>query len=353
MADKKPYTLEFANFTCKFGEKNLLDFAKDIVIPAFFSTEKREYGKSRLFFENVEIVKYDTEKGPIVCLQGRFIKVTTLTREQIYVDGKGLIKAPAELETAPSSIFMLVLNNHKLLYLKENPHAPGIFAFRSTAHYYIRKKYSEFLNRMMNEFIEEAQRPVIEKGQTPKRVTKRERLEIIKKLREVYPDPTLQIIPMASSNTIGTFIKQYKTLKEIKIKFNRTNDELSFHGFFSKIEEGRDALNSENTTLIHGSSTGLAIDKSVEFLTPIAEEGNQEISLDGVDKNGNRLRGNNDEFNFKATLFNITRDVDDTANRMYNAFGQYVNDGVIKADFHPSEKVIKKLIEIDEEYFDE
>lgn len=43
--------LEFANFILKFGqERALIDFAEEIVIPAFSSGLERFYGETKHFF---------------------------------------------------------------------------------------------------------------------------------------------------------------------------------------------------------------------------------------------------------------------------------------------------------------
>ena len=58
----RQHVASFANFVCRFGdEKVLLDYAKDIVLPAFFDdTFVRSYGRTHFFFYETELVKLVT-----------------------------------------------------------------------------------------------------------------------------------------------------------------------------------------------------------------------------------------------------------------------------------------------------
>lgn len=345
MADYRA-SVEFANFTCKFGNLNLLDFAEDVVIPAFLDGGRRTHGRTEFFFEDVQLGQFDSEDGPVLCIYGRFIKVTTLSRVQRYVEGEGIVRDPADLETAPTSCFVLLLNNHKLLYLKETPFAPGIAAFRSTAHYFIRKAHAAMLNATLERMIEESSDAVRSRGEEPRRVTQKERIEIIKQLRATFPDPTLEVVPMASDQSLETFLNQYGLLRSITIKFNRTNDEQSHYGFFEQIESNRDYFHSESTALVHQNTAGFKIPTAISFLTPIAEQGNQEISLDGIDKNGNRMRGNNFKFNLKASVQGLAHSMSEKASQLFATFESYRQSGILKASINPNADTKNKIARI-------
>lgn len=57
----KKKELEFANFTLKFGlDGNLLDYAEEIVLPAFFDEKlERSFGKTTYFLRNVQLLVLD------------------------------------------------------------------------------------------------------------------------------------------------------------------------------------------------------------------------------------------------------------------------------------------------------
>ena len=130
-------TAAFANFICRFGdEKVLLDYAEEIVIPAFtHDTYVRSYGKhTHYHFYKVKFVKLDEIAGiPVFALAGRFVKDTMLTRHQVFEEQVGLIQDEQEMRSSPSAFFVLILNNHRLIYFPETPHAPEFNSFAAGA----------------------------------------------------------------------------------------------------------------------------------------------------------------------------------------------------------------------------
>src|ERR1700723_2454744 len=137
----RQHAATFANFICRFGDqKVLLDYAKEIVLPAFFDdTYIRSYGKkAQFFFHEVEQVVLNGDKeNPILGISGRFIKNTYLTREQIFDPEKGIVLDPANIQSSPSAFFLLILNNHRLIYFPETAHAPDLKTFRATLYDFI------------------------------------------------------------------------------------------------------------------------------------------------------------------------------------------------------------------------
>lgn len=141
--------VSFANFICKFGEhKNLLDVAEDIVIPAFIDCENfepRGYSDTRYFFYQTKLLNLGGPRKPLLAIAGRFIKDTTLRSEQVFERGRGLVRKEGALDSAPSAIFVLILNTHKVIYCPETAYSPSISSFRSTAYSYIRQSQRRFI----------------------------------------------------------------------------------------------------------------------------------------------------------------------------------------------------------------
>lgn len=128
-------SVSFANLVCKFGEDlDLLDLAVEVVLPAFFDdTLIRTYGeKTEFFFLDQKLLDLGTQRDPNPVIVGRFVKNTLLTRDQFFDEDKGLVEDYDEMESSPSSFFVLMMRNHKLIFLAETPHAPSISAYAST-----------------------------------------------------------------------------------------------------------------------------------------------------------------------------------------------------------------------------
>ena len=132
----------FANFICKFGEADMLDYAENVVLPAFTDdTLVRAYGDSSMHFFEVFLGEADGD----AVVAGKFIHNTKIHRTHRFVEGRGQIEDRATLETAPSAFFVLFLSNHRLIYFAETSHAPEIGTFRNTIERFIRSKYERFI----------------------------------------------------------------------------------------------------------------------------------------------------------------------------------------------------------------
>ena len=145
--------LSFANVIIKFGDdRYLIDFLEEVVLPAFTDTSlKRTYGDdTEYFFEEVRPMILSRDP-PTLAIVGRFIKNTVLHRDQVYVDGTGVVPDPATLESAPSSFFTFIINNHKICFFGETAAAPDQSAFGPTLRAFVKRKYEEFIDRLYDD----------------------------------------------------------------------------------------------------------------------------------------------------------------------------------------------------------
>jgi len=143
--------LEFANFTCKFGEHlKLLDLYKEVVHPSFIEGNfLRSLRGTDYFFIDTQLVKVRNYKSGAedLVLAGRLVKNTKLKREQIFRQGQGIIEDKDELESAPTSFFVLTLNNHRLLYMREVAGAPDVKTFQATCQKFLRDRHRVFIDK--------------------------------------------------------------------------------------------------------------------------------------------------------------------------------------------------------------
>lgn len=146
---ERTLNMEMGNLICRFGSDHvLLDLAEEVVLPAFLTENQvRSYGSTRYFFHDVKPVLLDNDADKVVGIIGRFIKDTTLAREQIFVEDRGLVRDSESIRSSPSSIFLLILNNHRLIYVKETKDAPPKDAFKSTLLDFLRESHERFINK--------------------------------------------------------------------------------------------------------------------------------------------------------------------------------------------------------------
>lgn len=326
--------LQFANFICRFGEdKVLIDLVEEIIIPAFTDRSlSRDAGVANYFFHDVNIVTLSESGTPTIGIAGRFIKDTVLSRQQTYDKNHDcLIEDEQRIQSSPSAIFILILNNHRLMYFNETKFAPSLLSFASTIKKFIKIKRQEFIN---NKYIE-----------LDKKVTK-------KHLNQEYPRLTLEIIPLSSESSINDFIEKFDILKQIEIDIIATNNEFDTNDFFKQLRESNEVLGANKAKIAYLNKDGLVKSEAEELVKPLANQGQSKVTLTGQDYEGNTLRGDNEKFKLRSSVKNIPkniRDITQLAMQLYNNFADLVEKGVINIgnsqDENKMSEKINKILE--------
>jgi len=338
--------VSFANFICKFGEdKNLLDVAEQIVLPAFLDCESlkpRSFKDTEYFFYQPTLLNLGKASTPVLAIAGRFIKDTTLRREQIFTPGMGLIKTSGKLESSPSAIFVLLLNSHKLIYYPETAHGPSLSSFRSTAYSYIRQRQNKFIDE---EFLRlQAEREeLVEHGQEyPAKITK-------KMLWDQYPFPSLEVVPIPSALSLSDFVRRYKQISSISLRVLQTNSEIDNSNLLSAMRKTGSQLGAKNSQITHsaGDKQGLNKNEAITQLRAVALDGNVDVKLSGKDASGNKLVGNNDEFKLRVAIDNVSSEIDAAAMQLNNVLNQEIANSNISlatdGNAAETEEVIRRI----------
>lgn len=323
----------FANFVCRFGDdKVLLDYAYEIVIPAFTrDTFIRSYGKTHYHLYEVELLTLDqAARPPVMALAGRFIKDTELRRYQIFDDKLGLVRDEQSMRSAPSAFFVLILNNHRMVYFPETPHAPDLRAFEATVRHFLIKRHQEYID----ELYEQSQRE-FEVAQRGRKITK-------KALREAHPRPTLEVVPLTGADSIEQFVRRYGMLKQIDFRLVRPNDDIDAGELFGEIRQLSENLNANRTKVTAANSDdGLDLDNAIETITEATASGNQDVTLNGVDHDGNKLSGNNHNFQVSAPIEDVPAGKQALAASLYNALLGLVASGTLQLPQQQPEQAAK------------
>lgn len=322
-------TAEFANFICHFGSKELLDYLEEIILPTFLSTgHVRQYGTSTYFLHSVELTQLKLQDQQKAAIVGRFIVDTELSRAQVFRDNQ-IVPSPRTMDTAPSAVFAITLDDHKLMYSKEVSGGPSIAVFKSTLEL--------LLNRHRLIYIEELFRLAKENASagTGKHVTK-------KTIADSIPKPELEIVPLSGEAGIRDFLEQFKTLKELRIQVLKPNSEIDNDEFFEEIQGARASVNAESTTLIHRNPTGLKINQAAKQAAP-AMSGNATVTFVGVGANEEKLSGTNEDFKIVKPI-QLPRDVKQAGQLLIGSFGALIASGVIQlAQTNLSQANVEKL----------
>lgn len=362
---KKSLNMEMGNLICKFGQnKVLLDLADEIVFPSFFDTNLiRSYDKTRYFFHDVKkVILNDDENNQVIGIAGRFIKDTTLQREQIFEQERGLIKDTETMRSSPSAIFLLILNYHRLIYVREMSDAPTKETFKSTLLNFLREKHKNFINSEYETYknlsksissqqeIDSNMKISISKlnalaGRTVIDLSQKEsdkQLVTKKLLLEIVPYPSLELIPLTTTDSIEDFIKKYDVLKTLEISLFDRNDENDNEPFFEELQKRKDKLGSHKSTLKHTNSKGLKKDVAIHEISEATAQGNQSVKLQGIDLEGDILSGNNEKFQIRKSIDDLSDKPEKAAKELYQSFNGLVKEGLIKLP-ETSEKVINLI----------
>jgi hypothetical protein len=283
MSDHRP--VEFANFICRTDRLELLDFVDTVVVPAFQLGLARTWGESTYFLHDVQIVDLEpeTRKG-LLAVAGRFVKDTVLHSEQVFRNG-ALTANNQKIKSAPSAFFLLLIEQHKLIYCSEYKGAPSLETFRSTLQQFINRAHANYIQSV----YEQSKASASEQASVPsERVTK------VSLLAE-FPRPTLEIVPLASQESIAEFIARFKTLQALTIRLIKPNNEINNEGFFQALRGSSEKLGSSASTLTYRNAQGLSKQTAVGH-AEAAADGNAELKFAGKDQTGQQLSGSNEDF---------------------------------------------------------
>lgn len=314
-----PGTISFVNLICRFGDRFvLLDLANEIVLPAFVDSKlSRKYGDTTYIFRGVDLIQIpgvEEARVALLVVYGRLIKDTLLTREQIYTPEGGLERKPESLPSAPSSFFALILNNHKLMYVPETAQAPSLGAFQATLQYFLGIKYRGYINARFQE---------LKSGPEP---TSK------KQLYHEIPHPVVEVVPLASKESIQEFLRTFEKLKRLEFRILPTNQEWQMGSTFEAIRKMRQSLDARDTKLVHQNPAGLDKQMAAEQINEAAATGNSEVDLAGTTPQGDRVKGNNRDFSLQVPAAGLPEKDADRAVRLVNLYNDYFERGIISED---------------------
>ncbi len=320
--------LSFANFICTFGEnKYLLDFAKEIVLPAFLNDALvRKYGDTHYYYYDTKLsVRKFGDATPLLILSGHFVKDTVLKREQIFDARKGLVSDYEQMRSAPSAYFILILNNHRLLYFPETSYAPSLSNFQSTTEHFMRKVWRKEIATLNKE-----------NGVS------------IKELRKSFPQPRLKVIPTAGEQKITDVMDAFDLIKEIKLRLIKPNHEVSASDALQSVEDTFRPLNPKRLDIIVAEGDGLENDESIQLVAEAAETDNTEILVKGVDEYGNRLKAENSEFALTTKIDDVPDDDDQLIEVLMKKYEGLAADEIVKPikTSEHSKGIIAKLMSL-------
>jgi hypothetical protein len=220
------------------------------------------------------------------------VKDTVLERQQLQIDGE-LEDASGTLPSSPSSLFVLLLGCHRLLFVREHRGSPSMDNFRITL--------SRFLNTCHRAFLKAKAMEI-----DPETGGKHR----IKDLVVKYPYPSVELTPLGSHDSIQSFIKKFKRIETVTAHLLETNSEIDNDEMFKSLRASQERIKSRRTSLHYeNKKQGLNAAETEKQLTVLSKQGNHLMRVTGIDPNGEKLEGNNDSFKVKIPIANLPADL--------------------------------------------
>jgi hypothetical protein len=318
----RKHDLQIANFVCTFGpDKDLIDYIDEIVIPSFFDDRlTRSYGETSFYVYEPQWVSLGSQQDAELAIIGRFVKDTVLKREQILQNGL-LVEDHDEMQSTPSAFFVMLPQDHRLLYFAETAFAPDMSAFASTMQILMRRVWRDLLRRLHNEAAG---------------------ARTHKELRKEYPMPVLNIVPVAKSDTIDKLMEDFKRIEKIRFRLIRPNQETDASEVFQSVRDRFQPLKPTRLDVEMADSDGLEKGESISAVKEATAGLNTDIIVSGTDDQGNRLKVTNDEFALKVPIEDPAEEVKPLAKQLYVEFIKQIASGSVKR-FKPPQHVLDKL----------
>ncbi len=335
--------VEFANFICKFGEEDLLDYAEEIVIPAFLDTsDSKENRGGTYFLMNVELRLLDDNDESSLAFVGRLVKNTQIQIAQRY-DNKTqrLVMAEQIVDNAPSSLFVLILFNHVLLYVRETLEAPGTEAFGNTMETFLRRKHSRYISEQLrsadvgkriDDLAQEFQKKDVRGPRTEARK------EITQQVRSQHQKPRIEVVPLAGALATQELFDQIKTVNEINVRFVTDNGNEIGKNAAKALEVyfgDKQDLGADSFSINAHSDTGLNRDRALAVVDASLTSNTAHVRFEAVKEDGEKITGDDFRIRLKRPFNIVTQTVINLLTpfrHMYDEWKEVEKKGLVKSD---------------------
>lgn len=346
---KEKYSATLANFNCTQRIKGqtipMLYFFKHIIWPAlndnelFRETGKEMQYKNKFYISDVKLVKLnDSDKDPIAIV-GKHIKRTILNIRPDFDAKKGFIGNASQSPSAPYSTFILLLNNHRVIYFPNDKGAPNVQSFSATIGHIVTSYVSKQRTQITNQLIK------VNNSKNKGYLLNDLHFDNLKNFRETYLDvnfqfPDVNVVAIESKDLVDEAFSQISKIKSVTFKFYKPNNEpLNFNNLFEScyniIEQTKST--SLNQVLRNPEEKDLIRDGIS------SSEGKLDFNVQAVDDNNEPLSIQPDSVSLKVHVHvDMEETIDIVASNIYN---QVKDKSCIKEVSEENENLYNELID--------
>lgn len=144
-----------------------------------------------------------------------------------------------------------------------------------------------------------------------------------------YPYPNLEVVSLASEESLEAFVERFDKLKSFSIKLLKPNNEINNDGLFKKFRAQGNQLHASSATVSYRNPEGL-VKGQVKDHAESALDGNAEVALSGTDTEGRKLSGTNDDFKIQVLIEGVPKVMKQAAQKLYSIFATYKKSGQVR-----------------------
>lgn len=225
MENKK---MTIANFNIVFGENEepLLNYFDNAIMPAFKNDFTRTSGDNEYTFLNIEVIKIGEDD---YALTGIMVRKTMIEIKSKFNEEEKLVDTNEVYPTAPYSLFVIYLKNHRMVLVKNQKGSPDLKSFSAT------------FKVMLNSYIKEEN-------------IRRNDLKI-----EKLPKPIINIVGIPMKSSIDEALKNVSKINKLTLKFYPLNGDLDFSDLFEGMTTDlRKKVGSKTGSVVLNSPTSIS-----------------------------------------------------------------------------------------------
>lgn len=277
----KKFEVEYSNLICHFGQHEMLEMFEERFLPALELELPTSRGETYLYkFIQIGFSRIDGD----FYLHGRLLQRMNLKARQRLSRSDNLVYTDEELQSDPTSIFLLRLHDHKLFVIPEQPRSPKSKTFQYVLLKLLQMKYMQIYREEKERFLAERELS---------RLSKELRIEFESYFDENFPEPDLKLNPIGASSEVDDMLEIFAKVKTLKLEYHKTNNEdyELDEELITKFGQSVDRTNSDKAVQEYrNNNDGLNIE-AVENLVKASTQtgGNCNFIMTGVSETGEKL----------------------------------------------------------------
>lgn len=244
--------IELANFNCTFGDDNepMLEYFSEIIYPAISSGKRIKNEGKEYLIEELRLYEID---GVGYVLAGLFIMKTELEVKSIYSEDKGIQATDYKYKSDPYSAFVILLKNHRMIYIKNQKGSPTI------------KSFAGIIRRIINDYVRSKN-------------TEREK-------DNKLPYAFINVTNIPSNQTIDQQFKDIEKIKKVTFKLYPLNGDMEFIKIFDSFRNELSDVGSKTGNMnINSPKNKREVSKLIKGAGDKVDTKMETVLLNGVEK---------------------------------------------------------------------